>query len=211
MQFPAGLPSASTTTTIVFVPSSWRPTHVRRARYPRAQGPVSGVERVALARAGVGTAAGDDVQLRVPPALQPADDVERAIVGMVVDHPDVRGVEPRPQVPDGLPDDEFLVAAGPEKMPLKERRVAGPGGAVPLATTGANLTWWIVFGVVSLVLGVVLVRSARRRAPESGDWSSLFFLSQPVSRQKPRRTRTGEQVMHPWANAGCSPRCWPAA
>jgi hypothetical protein len=40
--------------------------------------------------------------------------------------------------------------------------VVGGGGL--LATTGANLTWWIVFGVVSLVLGVVLVRSARRRA-----------------------------------------------
>jgi LPXTG-motif cell wall-anchored protein len=39
--------------------------------------------------------------------------------------------------------------------------VVGGGGI--LATTGANLTWWIVFGVVSLVLGVVLFRSARRR------------------------------------------------
>jgi len=45
--------------------------------------------------------------------------------------------------------------------------VVGGGGL--LATTGANLTWWIVFGVVSLVLGVVLVRSARRRAQETSN------------------------------------------
>jgi len=39
--------------------------------------------------------------------------------------------------------------------------VVGGGGL--LATTGANLTWWIVFGVVSLVVGVVLVRVTQRR------------------------------------------------
>ena len=37
------------------------------------------------------------------------------------------------------------------------------GGSGILASTGANLTWWIVFGVVSLVMGVILVRVTQRR------------------------------------------------
>ncbi|OXM71644.1 peptidase [Amycolatopsis vastitatis] len=37
------------------------------------------------------------------------------------------------------------------------------GGSGILASTGANLTWWIVFGVISLVVGVVLVRVTQRR------------------------------------------------
>lgn len=39
--------------------------------------------------------------------------------------------------------------------------IAGSGGV--LASTGANVTWWIVFGIVSIVGGVVLTRFTRRR------------------------------------------------
>jgi LPXTG-motif cell wall-anchored protein len=39
--------------------------------------------------------------------------------------------------------------------------VVGSGGM--LASTGANVTWWIVFGIVSVVGGVVLTRFTRRR------------------------------------------------
>jgi LPXTG-motif cell wall-anchored protein len=38
--------------------------------------------------------------------------------------------------------------------------VVGGGGV--LASTGANVTWWIVFGIVSIVAGVVLTRFTRR-------------------------------------------------
>jgi LPXTG-motif cell wall-anchored protein len=38
--------------------------------------------------------------------------------------------------------------------------VVGGGGV--LAATGANVTWGIVFGIVSIVAGVVLMRFTRR-------------------------------------------------
>jgi hypothetical protein len=43
--------------------------------------------------------------------------------------------------------------------------VVGGGGA--LAWTGANVTWWIVLGVVSIVTGVVLTRFTRNRPQDS--------------------------------------------
>jgi hypothetical protein len=39
--------------------------------------------------------------------------------------------------------------------------VVGGGGV--LASTGANATWWIVFGVVTVITGVVLMRLAHHR------------------------------------------------
>jgi LPXTG-motif cell wall-anchored protein len=44
--------------------------------------------------------------------------------------------------------------------------VVGGGGV--LASTGANATWWIVFGVVTVIAGVVLMRLARHR-PQSNE------------------------------------------
>jgi hypothetical protein len=44
--------------------------------------------------------------------------------------------------------------------------VVGGGGA--LAWTGVNVTWGIVFGIVSIVAGVVLTRFTRRR-PQSNE------------------------------------------
>ncbi|AHH94612.1 hypothetical protein GCM10010174_54400 [Kutzneria viridogrisea] len=37
------------------------------------------------------------------------------------------------------------------------------GGAGALAMTGADLVWWIAFGVVLLVAGLLLVHASRRR------------------------------------------------
>ena len=42
-------------------------------------------------------------------------------------------------------------------------KVPGAGGVVGggLAATGADLTWWIAFGIVLLVAGLFLLRKAR--------------------------------------------------
>jgi amino acid transporter len=44
--------------------------------------------------------------------------------------------------------------------------VVGSGGV--LASTGANVTWWIVFAIITIITGVVLTRFTRHR-PQSNE------------------------------------------
>lgn len=41
------------------------------------------------------------------------------------------------------------------------------GGAGALAMTGANVVWWVAFGIVLLVSGLLLVHASRRRSRAS--------------------------------------------
>ncbi|HEY0636083.1 MAG TPA: peptidase [Pseudonocardiaceae bacterium] len=43
------------------------------------------------------------------------------------------------------------------------------GGGAGLAATGADLTWWIAFGIVLVVAGVFLLRTLRGRRPFAAD------------------------------------------
>jgi LPXTG-motif cell wall-anchored protein len=47
------------------------------------------------------------------------------------------------------------------------------GGGAGLATTGADVAWWIAFGIVTLLAGLFLLRTSRRRhavaAASAGD------------------------------------------
>jgi len=39
------------------------------------------------------------------------------------------------------------------------------GGGAGLAATGADVAWWIAFGIVLLLAGLFVLRAARRRHP----------------------------------------------
>jgi LPXTG-motif cell wall-anchored protein len=43
------------------------------------------------------------------------------------------------------------------------------GGGAGLAATGADVAWWIAFGIVMLVAGLFLLRNSRRRNPVAAD------------------------------------------
>ena len=44
------------------------------------------------------------------------------------------------------------------------------GGGVGLAATGADVTWWIAFGIVTLLVGAFLLRmSSLRHNPVAAD------------------------------------------
>lgn len=43
------------------------------------------------------------------------------------------------------------------------------GGGAGLAATGADVAWWIAFGIVLLLAGLFLLRTTRRQNPLAAD------------------------------------------
>jgi LPXTG-motif cell wall-anchored protein len=43
------------------------------------------------------------------------------------------------------------------------------GGGVGLAATGADVTWWVAFGIVSVLVGLFLLRMSTRRDAVAAD------------------------------------------